>query len=201
MADPRKLPIMIDPDEQIQPTKADQVQAYIDSLKAKAQPAIDAVGQVYDVLDKPKQQFIDKTTPQLDLSRNSVTPGGDPRFQQIARTAMDIGLPSPVDALALGAGKALTMAPELAAKMGEFNKLGVLGNEIGSVGKDIKAGKQAADVLAKAKPMGDVAVVPTMQELLENQMKMAGQTRRAEMEAAKAAAPIKQTRYQQLFGK
>lgn len=203
MADPRQLPNFIDPDEQTQPTKADQVQAYLDSLKAKAQPTLDTVGSAYDALDKPKQDLINAAAPQFDLTKNSVTPQGSPEVRQMAKNVMQVGLPSPVDAVALGAGKAISMAPELAKGFSEFNGLG---NEIGAAGsslKDLKVGNMAADTLGRTKPselgLGKTALTPDMSDLLADEVRKTGLERKAQQEAAAALAPPKQLYYQKLF--
>ena len=209
------LPTYIDPDEKEKnPNKAQQIQDYLDTkfsqVKSAVQPGLDKLSSINDTLNKPRDQFINNTANQLDLSQNSVTPQGDPRFREIARNMMDVALPTPIDALALGGAKVASMAPEAIGKLAqgakEFNQLGTLGSEVGAIGtslKDLKKGNQAGDLLEKAvnTGYGKTVPVPSTQDLMADKLREAGLARKAQNEAAAAIAPPKLTLKQRLYGR
>lgn len=128
--EPNQLPLALDPDAP-DTSKAAQAQSAIDAVAARGQKMVQPALNAYEAVRAPRQAAIDVVAKQLDLNKQ-----GDPEFRQTARTVLDAGLPDVSDALLLGGGK---LAGKIIEGAGEFNKLGTLGNQIGSMGKDVTA--------------------------------------------------------------
>lgn len=154
----------------VSPTVSRIVNAYNGSpLAPVVNAGVNAYHTVADPLNAVRQQFIDNSANQMNFTKNSVNPKGNPEVTDAGKVAFDLALPAPADALMMGAGKLAGMAPGLAAKIAdgasEFNKLGTLGNEVGSVGKNVRP--VAAQIYEDAKAAGKVPVIQTAQEALE----------------------------------
>jgi hypothetical protein len=218
-----KLPTIVDPNAP-DDSKAGKAQAAIDSVYAKyAKPGVDKakeiadvvekspVGQVYQGIDKAKENFLDQSLNQMNFTKNSVTPQGDTTGQEYARAGLDMVLPGPADAVAFGSAKLAGFlgkhAPELASKLAaahrEFAATMPLANEIGGAGSDVKKFKIVEKPVTTAHlientpktELGSVIMPPlTKSELVLEEMKQAGQSRQiAEQQrlAAKIAAKKK----------
>lgn len=124
----------------------------INALKNKAKTA-------YDTLNAPKDFFVNESAKQLDFTRNSVTPKGNPEVVNTAKQALDLVIPGPADLAVLGGVKGAAFmakhAPDVASKIvkgaKDFSQLNTLANEVGSVGSKVNT---AADVLEKARNSG-----------------------------------------------